>query len=322
LRIFSAPDSSEERRNAAGRALSKLWRDDQLIAEEEQAIVRRGYRVNWHARRRYPRGLAVEIPISVSYEVPFLDADDQHVGPENLEWSHRVVGGGRAALEEYSSWKSGDGRLDFSVFPGDYVTNGPHRIVLQSRVRTTGLTECWQIELPHIAFSFEFDPILQLEAIFTVPDAIRDETITRAITLERASTNDGAAASGFLVLGDQWAIRNPPELAVELPLPSDFAHRVSIELEGIAERAPAGRLLMSGQGGMSQGGTPLARQVRRVQLGPIEAVPQDAIDRPGSRRIRVHLLADAQLGWADPDTRSLWPGRTATDWVEVEVVRR
>jgi len=40
LRIFSTSDS-EPRRQAAGRALARLWLLDQLVAEEEKAIVRR-----------------------------------------------------------------------------------------------------------------------------------------------------------------------------------------------------------------------------------------------------------------------------------------
>ena len=72
LRIFST-SPSEPQRQAAGRALARLWLLDQLVAEEEQAIVKRGYAVTWNARRRYPRAIAAEIPIVVEYEVPFLD---------------------------------------------------------------------------------------------------------------------------------------------------------------------------------------------------------------------------------------------------------
>ena len=56
LRIFSS-STAEPLRQAAGRALARLWFLDQLVAEEEQAIVRRGFTVNWNARRRYPRAL-------------------------------------------------------------------------------------------------------------------------------------------------------------------------------------------------------------------------------------------------------------------------
>ena len=54
LRIFSS-SPTEALRLAAGRALARLWLLDQLVPEEEKAIVRRGYSVTWSARRRYPR---------------------------------------------------------------------------------------------------------------------------------------------------------------------------------------------------------------------------------------------------------------------------
>ena len=48
FRIFSSVES-EPSRLAAGRALARLWRDDHLVAEEEQAVVRRGFSVTWKA---------------------------------------------------------------------------------------------------------------------------------------------------------------------------------------------------------------------------------------------------------------------------------
>ena len=107
-----------------------------------------------------------EIPITVTYEVPFLEDGGRRVGPSNLEWSHRVLGARRVALEEFSPWVAGPGRVAFTIFPGDFETNGPHRLVLQTRIRTTGLTDSWELEPPHEPFNFEFDPILRLDAIF------------------------------------------------------------------------------------------------------------------------------------------------------------
>jgi hypothetical protein len=37
--------------------------------------------------------------------------------------------------------------------------------------------------------------------------------------------------------------------------------------------------------------------------------------------MRAWLHADPELGWADPEVRSVWPGEMATNWVEVEIVR-
>ncbi len=170
LRIFSS-SKSEELSQAAGRALARLWFLDQLVAEEEQAIVRRGYTVTWNARRKYPRALRGEIPIGADFEVPFLLEGPGRVQPGNLEWSHRVMGTRRATLEEFSPWASGRGHAKFTIVPGDFETNGPHRLVLQTRVRTTGLTDSWEFDLPHVPFNLEFDPFLQLDAIRTLPDS-------------------------------------------------------------------------------------------------------------------------------------------------------
>jgi hypothetical protein len=320
LRIFSTAESATIR-EAAGRALARLWRADELVAEEEQALVRRGYAVTWHARRRYPRSLHAAIPLVVTYDVPFLPDDPIYVRADDLEWSHRIVGARRAALEEFSAWKAGRGEVAFSVIPDDFPTNGPHRLVLQTRVRTSGLSDAWELELPHVPFQFDFDPVLRLEAILTVPDASRDEAMTRAIRLESAAA-DQAEPSRLMSLGGEWVLRDPPLLAVETPLPSDLAHRASIEFEGVPGRFPAGSLILSGQGLAHRGdGTP-SSQVRRFPIGPIATLPEGTIERPGPRRVRIHLEADAQLGWADPDVRSVWPGAVATNWAEAEIIRQ
>ena len=320
LRIFSS-STSEPQRQAAGRALARLWRLDQLVAEEEQAIVRRGYAVTWNARRRYPRALRTEIPIGVTYEIPFLEEGNRRVAPANLEWSHRVLGARRAATEEFSPWTPGPGRVAFTIFPGDFETNGPHRLVLQTRIRTAGLTDSWQIEPPHVPFNFEFDPLLRLDAILTLPDATRDQAVTRAIRLE-TDIEHGAGASTYLSLGDEWTVRNPPRLVVSTPLPCDLAHSISIEFDGIDGRFPAGRLVVSGQGLPRQAGTDAEPILRRFELGPVTPLPAGTIERPGTRRMRVWLDAAPDSGWADPDIRSIWPGQTHTNWVEAEIMRR
>ena len=200
LRVFSAPGTTPDQQAAAGRALARLWLKDELVAEEEQAVVRRGFTVTWKARRCYPRALKSEIPIVATYEVPFLRDDDRGVGPDNLEWSHRVLGARRAALEEFSPWKPGRGQVAFTIIPGDFESRGPHRLVLQCRVRTAGLSGQWEIELPHMPFNFEFDPLLQLESMLTLPDAARGELIPRAVGLEPYLPRDGEPARYLVVI--------------------------------------------------------------------------------------------------------------------------
>jgi hypothetical protein len=320
LRVFSS-STAEPLRLAAGRALARLWFLDQLVAEEEQAIVRRGFTVNWNARRRYPRALRAAIPISVSFDVPFLDDLDGRVHPGNLEWSHRVVGTRRATLEEYSPWVGGRGHSAFTIVPGDFESNGPHRLVLQARVRTAGLTDSWELELPHVPFNLEFDPFLQLDAITTLPDANRDILVAGAIRLEPCESRDGEPAT-YLALNSEWTMRNPPNLVVSTPLPCDLAHAISIEFEGLSESVSAGMLVLSGQGMKPQAEHDSSGKFERIPLGEIASIAPGLIERPGPRLMRVALEAVPERGWANPDIRSIWPGQTQTNWASVEIVRR
>jgi hypothetical protein len=305
-----------EARDAAGRALARLWAKDELIVEEEKALVRRGFAVAWKARRRYPRGLKGRIPVEASYGVPFLVEGGSGVSPTNLVWSHRVLGAERAGLEEPSAWIKGPGLASFEVDPSDFPTLGPHRLALAARVRVVGLTDSWEIELPHLPFSFEFDPILTVEALLTAPDDARGATVARAIRLEPPGATD--AGSRYLDLSAGLVLRDPPDLIVTTPLPCDLAHRLAIEIEGVPGQFRAGSVIVSGQGG----GPPGRAEARRFPLERIDGLPPEAIDRPGERRVRAFLTADADLGWADPDVRSLWPGTLTTDWADVRVIRR
>lgn len=321
FRIFGEFPTAEHR-DAAGRAIASLWAQDQLIAEEEQALVRRGYAVTWNARRRYPRAIGTEIPIAVTYGLPFLSEDDPGSGikPANLEWSHRLMGARRAALEEFSPWTAGPGRLDVQIIPGDFETNGPHRLALQTRVRTVGLTEAWEIELPHIPFNFEFDPRLEPSSLLALADDARGAMMTRAIRLEKQGPGEDRPVR-FLAMSGEMAIRNPPQLVVSTPLPCDLAHHLFLEIDGVTGRFRAGRIILSGQGtSRSQDPRP-SPEPARFDLGPIEPVPGELIDRPGMRRLRVILEADPDLGWTDPEVRSIWPGTIETGWAEVELMR-
>ncbi|MGC8642081.1 MAG: hypothetical protein ACP5XB_19630 [Isosphaeraceae bacterium] len=308
-------------RHAAGRAISVLWAGNELVAEEEQALARRGYTVEWTARRRYPRALRGEIPIAVTYGLSFLTDGGPGIKPANLEWSHCVKGARRAALEEYSPWTTGPGRLTFSVIPGDFDTNGPHRLVLQSRVRTCNLADLWQIDLPHLPFNFEFDPRLEVSALLTLPDEPRGEVIARSIWLENQEMGDAGTAR-FLHLNSKFTIRNPPRLTVATPLPCDLAHQAFLEIEGVPGRFAAGSIVVSSQGIVRGDSSLVPSGSRTLPIGPVQAVPKEAIGRPGSRRVRLVLEADPDLGWTDPEVRSIWPGTIEAEWVSVEIVRR
>ena len=299
-----------EVRAAAGRGLAALWARDDLIVEEEKALVRRGFVANWRGRRRYPRALAEPIRFEVAYGVPFLVDGGPGVGPSSLEWSHRVLGGERAGLEVASPWTKGHGLARFEVDPADFPTDGPHRLALAAKVRVVGLTDAWEIELPHLPFSFEFDPILAVDSLLTTEDGPRAAAFAAASRWEPAEA--AGATPRHLDLTPDLVLRDPPDLVVGPLLPCDLAHRLEIEFEGVPGRYRAGSAVA------------LADQPapRRFPIEAIRGLPPDAIGRAGEVRLRAWLVADSALGWADPDVRALWPGTLATDWTAARVIRR
>ncbi len=334
--LGTAPDA--DRRDAAGRALAALWKRDELVAEEEKAIVRRGFSATWRARRRYPRDLAAAIPIRVEYGVPFLREGGDEVGPRDLTWSHQIGGAERASLEESSPWEAGPGLASFTIDPGDFPGNGPHRLVLRARVRTVGFVgpvdpefsasadkpkvpppvgspSGWELDLPHIPFSFELDPGLRVDALLAPHDEAREAAMNRAVALRPMSSPDGAP-SRFVPLNRDLLLRDPPALVVSVPLPCDLAHAAFLEFEGVPGRFAAGEVVVCGPGPTATGG------VRTIPLDVRGPIPPDAIERPGEVRVRAVLEADPHRGWADPDVRSIWPGTIVTDWATARVVRR
>jgi hypothetical protein len=306
-------------REAAGQALATLWARDELVDEEEMAIVRRGYSATWRARRRYPREIRARIPFEIQYGLGFLKEDGPGFPPGALEWSHRVVGTEKASLESFSPWSPGPARVAFTLDPEDFQGRGPFRLVLQTKARPRRgaghtLSSSWELELPHLPFTFELDPQLEVNALLALADESRAEAFRHALQLEVGERS--GTEPRFLPLNQGFALRDPPELVVRTPLPCDLAHTLSVEIEGIPGRFKAGSLIVSGQG--LAGGSEISR---RFALEPIEGFPEGAIDRPGERRLRLVLSSSPDLGWTDPDTRSVWPGEIITDWVTVRVVR-
>ncbi len=305
-------------RDAAGQALARIWKQDDLIPEEEQGVIRRGFTFDWRVRRRYPRGIQIPIPVEVHYGVSFLDPETGGIGPNDLEWSHRIRGAERVALETPSDPKPGNGVVRFTIDPDDYPTNGPHRLELRTDVRTAEtLTSRWELTMPAIPFVFEFDPRLETDALLTLPDEHRDQEMINAIRLVPSTTEGEPEIPTFLELDESFALRNPPKIVVNYPIPSDLAHRIKIELEGIDGQFDAGELVLkSSNADPDQHGYASISFPRSVQF------PSGLIDRIGQYRLRAILRPDADLGWADPEIRSVWPGTVETNWVDVRVTRR
>ena len=294
-------------RRAAGHALSILWKQDEMIAEEEKALVTRGFDVVWKARRRYPRALDRPIAIVAEFGVPFLAEEGGGVGPSSLEWSARILGSDRASLEKFGEWSAGSGRIAFEVDPRDLATNGPHRRALHVKARVVGLTSTWELDLPQVPFTFEMDSNLAPEALLGSPDEGRAAIVESALRLEVVATDAG----DFFPLNALFAIRGRILIRVAETLPADLAHHIVVEIEGVAAGIDAGGLVALRD-----------RPAREVEVKSEEGLVGDALTSPGERRIRLILSPDVHRGWCDPDVRSIWPGRIVTPWVSVGIVRR
>jgi hypothetical protein len=315
------PATDVARRQAAGVALATLWARDELVAEEERAIVTRGYTVDWTARRTYPRGLRRPIPISVSFAVPFLGATDGCVQADQLEWSVRLKGTHRADLEQFTAWSHGPARLDFTIVPDDFAGLGPHTIVLEPRARPHGLSSAWEHALPQVPFRFEFSPSLQVAALLATHDEARAVRMARGVRLVSNREVEGDAPA-YQPLSPNFAVRGSLWLEIDA-LPHDLAHPVWLEIEGLDGQLPASSIvapqpadLRHDRGSFDPGDS------RRYPVICLVSGESVLINRPGPARVRAVLKPDAELGWLDPAIRSIWPGEIITDWTEVEIARR
>jgi hypothetical protein len=314
--LAEAPDAAI--RDAAGRAIASLWKQDELVAEEEQALVKRGFSVAWRGRKRYPRDLKAPIPITVEYGVMFLRKNENEIGPDDLAWSHRITGARRASLETFHPWRNGPGSFEFEIHPTDFVGSGPHRLALETRVRTVFQENAWECELPKTAFTFELDPGLAAESLASTADDTRRAAFQEAVRLERTD-RDGEDAE-FLPLDSEVALRNPPKILVITPLPCDLAHRITIEIEskGSVEAFEAGSVVLGAQRRNADSND---RSELRFPLRIGENRVATQLE-PGPARLRAKLVADLELAWGDPSIRSLWPESIVVDWIEAQIVRR
>ena len=232
---------TEAVRLEAGRSLARLWLADELIPEEEKALVTRGFEVRWIARRTYPRGLARSIPIAAEFEVPAL----RDVAPRRRARAHRMAveeSSARVGRRSKSSARRrpGAGRLTFEVEPGDYAENAPQNLALHARAKTVGLTSIWEHDLPKAPFTFQFDRNLEPSSLLAPMDEARGEAMARAVALEVDA--DDPEVAKFTPIGRQLAMRGRPVLRVAA-LPCDLAHAVRLEIEGELASLLAGGII-------------------------------------------------------------------------------
>ncbi len=304
------PGVDATRRMAAARALSRLWAADQLVAEEEQAVVARGHDVHWRARRVYPRALTGNVLVRIEVVIPVIeDTMNPSVKSANLELSARLRGARRLAYESPSPWQPSTGPLAFDLNPADFPGRGPHLLELHSAIRTRDLSSLWQFELPTSSFRIEFDDHLRVDAIFTLHDADREALIQNAVSLD---CTGAPANEPYHLLDETLALARPLVLGIGAPLPCDMVHQVELEFEGHAS-LPCGTFeWVTSDSRSAPASMPLTPVPSKTRL-PLPT---------GWHKVRAILTPDAHQAWINPDTRALWPGRVVTNWVDLEILRR
>ena len=308
---------SAEHRLAATESLVRLWRADELIPEEEKAIVTRSLVVDWQIRRKYPRLLSGQIQIRALFGVPKLvDHELNSWLMEHLRWSYRVTGTRRAADDAWTVCKVAPARVGFEIITDDFPEDGPHRLILHLRLKTHELTDNWELDLPAQSTSFDWDDHLQPGALVTLPDSQRAELWASSIVFMGASGDD--ASPVFVQLDHQFALRNPVLPALKLPIPCDLAHRMMLEIENVAGRWSAGEWIESAQTMIvSDGVLPKIWPEKAFRVSGDES----GLTRGGQYRMRVVLEPNPERGWSDPMIRSVWPDSIVSEWVNVDVVR-
>ncbi len=313
-----ADGPSPDHRLAATQALVRLWKADELIPEEEKAILTRSLRVDWQIRRKYPRLLTGSLLIRASYGPPKLADDGLELWlMQHLRWSHRVTGTRRAADDAWQEPTPAPApQALLQVIADDFPDDGPHRLLLHLKVKTLGLTDNWELDMPAQSTSFEWDDHLQPSALVTLPDSARASQWALALGFMIAPSADNQEPF-LLPLTDQFALRNPPIPTLQLPYPSDLAHRVVLEFQGISALWLAGEWLEH-----THSQPPLGLFPKPWPDHAIALEPQSTFPHAGHYRMRLILQPTPERGWSDPLIRSVWPDAILSEWVGVELVRR
>lgn len=315
--------TTPDRRQAALVALVRLWKADELIPEEEKAIVTRAFHVNWLIRRKYPRGLTGNLGIRADYGLPGTgDADLDRWLVEHLEWSHRVTGTRRASDDQWRSLPSGQGGAFFEIVPQDFPEDGPHRLILHPRVAVRGLTDNWQLDLPAQTTSFEWDDHLQAGALAGMPDDARAEKWREMFGFFEVF--DRVTDSVHSKIDEKFRLFFPPapELSILRPdmtlssLPCDLAHQVYLEFEAVDGRWYLGDWVLPANPELIQG-----KSVFEMPAELSQSMNVPRLERAGRYRGRYVLESCPELGWSDPSIRSVWPERIESPWADFEVVR-
>lgn len=311
-------EAPADRKNAALEALIKLWRADELIAEEEKAILSRAIQVSWKQRRKYPRDFSGQFQITALFRLPLLaDKSCNEWLRNHLRFETRVTGTRRATDEQWKPLPADSSQLTMEIESRDFPEDSIHRLMLFIRVKTEGLTSDWSLDLPGQATSFEWDHHLKSMALKAESDEKEAMIMQEALAWELIADADEMQLQN-VAISPGFAIHHPPVAMLAIPLPRDIAHEAMLEIEEVSSNIRLKKWVIASRGSVSTA----EKQFKQIPLEMMGLIDDSAISRAGKYRARLLLNPKPELGWADPEIRSVWPGRLTSPWVEIEIVRR
>lgn len=314
--------SSDEIRYSAFESLVRLWQADELVAEEEKAIVARSFQIKWNHRRKYPLGLDGTFDISATYGLFELkDSGLRKWLSDHSQWSHRIQGTRRAIDDQ---WNQNLGDPPFvltEINSRDFPENTVHRIALFVRFKTFNQSSNWEIELPGQPTSFEWDVNLDSNALLaplieSELDLFKDAFLWQVASLP----GPGQETVRFVQISPGFAIHNPPETVIRSPLPRDLSHAVFIELQGVPDLILAGEWLIACRKS-SDNSIQSGRVGSTFHVTPSCYIDDHLIGHAGKSQMRLVLKPIAHRGWANPEIRSVLNSSISFPWVEIEIVR-
>lgn len=313
-----ADGKSEDLKSAALQSLVELWRADELIAEEEKAIITRAFQIIWKQRRKYPRDYDGKFQIHALMCLPKIhDESCRNWLSQHLRWETRVTGTRKATDDQWRVIPHSEMQLQIHIESRDFPEDCVHRVMFFTRVSTNELTSNWTLDLPGQATTFEWDQHLKSGALKADFDEKEATIMQEALAWERNAEPDTMQPQ-LVAISSGFAIHRPPLAILTVPLPRDIAHEAVLEIEEVSSNIKLKSYVIASRGSVT---TP-HKQRKVIPLEIAGLIDDSAISRAGKYRARINLQPKSEMGWADPEIRSVWPGPLASPWVEIEIVRR
>ncbi|MFM7317670.1 MAG: hypothetical protein ACKO5E_12055, partial [bacterium] len=280
-----ADGKSDEMKSAAFESLIQLWQADELIAEEEKAIITRAFQVEWKQRRKYPRDYDGNFQILGFISLPKIQDESRIVWlSEHLRWETRVTGTRKATDDQWQMIPPDEMQLQIQMESRDFPEDCVHRVMLFTRVTTHGLTSNWTLDLPGQATSFEWDQHLKSAALKADFDEKEALIMQEALTWD-CNADPDTIGSQLIALSPGFAIHRPPVALLRIPLPRDLAHDAVLEIDEISSKIKLKNYVIASRGSAIT----LQKQFKMIPLEIKRLIDDSAISRAGKYRARINL---------------------------------